>query len=102
MAAAKTDTVRTAYLEGRSITVLLLDRTAIEQEDVPPPELPVTLYMPDEVAAFLCVVELDDAEQSACGHGPLRVRELCQCPHGRRSAPISSGAQDHEPFPTSV
>ncbi|MER7309813.1 hypothetical protein [Streptomyces griseoluteus] len=63
VAATKTETVRTAYLEGRSIAALardhgvsrgairtavadlLPDHTAIEEE-APAPELPVTLDMP--------------------------------------------------------
>ncbi|WP_369224977.1 hypothetical protein AB5J52_29570 [Streptomyces sp. R39] len=70
MAASKTDHVRTAYLEGRSIAALarnhgvscgtirtavadlLPDHTASE-EDAPAPELPVTLDMPGRVVDFL-------------------------------------------------
>ncbi|WP_241911487.1 hypothetical protein [Streptomyces sp. DH-12] len=66
MAAEKTETVRTAYLEGRSIAALtrdhgvsrgairtavadlLPDHTAVE-EVAPAPELPVTLDMPGKV-----------------------------------------------------
>ncbi len=64
VAADRTDAVRTAYLEGRSIAALARDhdvgrgaiRTAVadllpehtgeSQEDIPTPELPVTLDMP--------------------------------------------------------
>jgi hypothetical protein len=77
--AAKTDTVRTAYLEGRSIAPLardhgvsrgairmavaglLPDQTVIEK-DVPAPELPVTLDMPGKVADFLRTADLEPAE----------------------------------------
>jgi transposase-like protein len=79
VAAAKTDTVRTAYLEGRSIAALarehgvsrgvirtavinlLPNRTAIEQEEVTVPELPVTLDTPGKVVGFLCTAELERA-----------------------------------------
>jgi len=79
--AAKTDTVRTAYLEGRSIAPLardhgvsrgairtavaglLPDQTAIEK-DVPAPELPVTLDMPGKVADFLRTADLEPAERA--------------------------------------
>ncbi|MFH8343031.1 recombinase family protein [Streptomyces sp. AM6-12] len=89
--AAKTDTVRTDYLEGRSIAALarehgvsrgairtavadlMPDHTVIEQEDVPVPELPVTLDMPGKVADFLRTTELDDAERAALDQG-LTVR----------------------------
>jgi transposase-like protein len=84
VAAAKTDTVRTAYLEGRSIAALarehgvsrgvirtavinlLPNRTAIEQEEVTVPELPVTLDTPGKVVGFLCTAEL---ERAALGQG---------------------------------
>ncbi|MFJ2102844.1 recombinase family protein [Streptomyces anulatus] len=77
--ADKTDDVRTAYLEGRSIAALARDhgvsrgaiRTAVAdllpdhtviEEDVPAPELPVTLDMPGKVADFLHATELEPAE----------------------------------------
>lgn len=84
--ADKTDDVRTAYLEGRSIAALardhgvsrgairtavadlLPDHTAIE-EDVPAPELPVTLDMPGKVADFLHATELEPAERAALDQG---------------------------------
>lgn len=83
--AAKTDTVRTSYLEGRSIAALARDhgvsrgaiRTAVAGllpdhtaiEEVPPPELPVTLDMPGKVADFLRTTELDPAERAALDQG---------------------------------
>ncbi|MFF4757989.1 resolvase [Streptomyces sp. NPDC001292] len=85
--AEKTDAVRTAYLEGRSIAALarehrvsrgairtavadlMPDHTTIEQEDVPAPELPVTLDMPGKVADFLRTTELEPAERAALEHG---------------------------------
>jgi hypothetical protein len=45
------------------------DHTAIEQEDVPAPEMPVTLDMPGKIADFLRTVELEPAERTALGHG---------------------------------
>ncbi|MDX3539644.1 resolvase [Streptomyces sp. MB09-01] len=86
MAADKTDAVRAAYLEGRSIAVLardhgvsrgairtavadlLPDRTASE-EDAPALELPVALDMPGKVADFLRACKLDDAERAALDQG---------------------------------
>ncbi|MFD7409743.1 recombinase family protein [Streptomyces sp. NPDC059866] len=85
--ADKADTVRTAYLEGRSIAALardhgvsrgairtavadlMPDHTAIEQEDVPAPELPVTLDMPGKIADFLRAAELEPAERAALDQG---------------------------------
>ncbi|MGA6160674.1 hypothetical protein ACPEIC_46030 [Stenotrophomonas sp. NPDC087984] len=84
--AAKTEAVRTAYLEGRSIAALARDhhvsrgairtavadllpeRTAID-EGSPAPELPVTLDMPGKVADFLLAAELDDVERAALNQG---------------------------------
>jgi hypothetical protein len=81
------DEVRAAYLEGRSIAVLareydvsrgavrtavadlMPDHTAIEQENVPAPELPVILDMPGKIADFLRAAELDPAERAALGQG---------------------------------
>ncbi|MFI6209131.1 resolvase [Streptomyces sp. NPDC051041] len=90
MTADKTADVRAAYLEGRSIAALardhgvsrgairtavadlLPDHTAIE-EDVPAPELPVTLDMPGKVADFLHATELEPAERAALDQGvPVR------------------------------
>ncbi|GEB52935.1 recombinase family protein [Streptomyces cacaoi] len=86
VAAAKTETVRSSYLQGRSIAALardhgvsrgairtavaglLPDHTAIE-EQVPAPELPVTLDMPGKVADFLRTTELEPAERAALGQG---------------------------------
>lgn len=86
MAADKTDDVRTAYLEGRSIAALARDhgvsrgaiRTAVAdllpdhiatEEEVPAPELPVTLDMPGKVADFLRATELEPAERAALDQG---------------------------------
>ncbi|MFD4975325.1 recombinase family protein [Streptomyces sp. NPDC058424] len=84
--AAQTDTVRTAYLEGRSIAALardhgvsrgairtavsdlMPDHTAIERDTLPP-ELPVTLDMPGKVADFLRTTELEPAERDALDQG---------------------------------
>ncbi|WP_435217129.1 recombinase family protein [Streptomyces sp. bgisy034] len=86
VAAEKTDAVRTAYLEGRSIAALardhgvsrgairtavadlMPDHTAIE-EDVPAPELPVVLDMPGKVADFLRTAGLESAERAALDQG---------------------------------
>ncbi|MFJ3818116.1 recombinase family protein [Streptomyces sp. NPDC090056] len=82
VAAAKTDDVRTAYLEGRSIAALARDhgvsRTAVADllpdhtaadEDVPAPELTVTLDMPGKVADYLRTTELEPAERAALDQG---------------------------------
>ncbi|MEV6037964.1 hypothetical protein AB0L65_42915 [Nonomuraea sp. NPDC052116] len=85
MAAEKTDDVRTAYLEGRSIAArdhgvsrgairtavadLMPDHDAISQEDTPAPELPVTLDMPGKVADFLRASGLESAERAALDQG---------------------------------
>jgi hypothetical protein len=79
VAADKTDAVRTAYLEGRSIAALARDhdvsrgaiRTAVADllpectaadPDAPAPELSIVLDMPGKIADFLRTAELDDAE----------------------------------------
>ncbi|MFJ4866187.1 recombinase family protein [Streptomyces sp. NPDC088748] len=85
--ADKTTDVRTAYLKGRSIAALarehgvsrgairtaiadlMPDHTAITQEDVPAPELPITLDMPGKVADFLRTAELERAERAALDQG---------------------------------
>ncbi|MEU5927099.1 recombinase family protein [Streptomyces antimycoticus] len=85
--AGKTDVVRTAYLEGRSIAALarehgvsrgairtavadlMPEHTAADREDAQTPELPVTLDMPGKVADFLRATELDDAERAALDRG---------------------------------
>ncbi|MFI7641648.1 recombinase family protein [Nonomuraea sp. NPDC049400] len=87
VAAEKTDDVRTAYLEGRSIAALardhgvsrgairtavadlMPDHNAISQEDTPAPELPVTLDMPGKVADFLRASHLEPAERAALDQG---------------------------------
>ncbi|MDV9168573.1 recombinase family protein [Streptomyces sp. W16] len=87
VAAKETDSVRTAYLEGRSIAALarehgvsrgairtavadlMPDHTAIEHEDVLAPELPVTLDMPGKVADFLRSAGLEPAERTALDQG---------------------------------
>lgn len=85
-AASQTADVRTAYLAGRSIAALARDhgvsrgaiRTAVADllpdhtaatEDVPAPELPVTLDMPGKVADFLRSAELDPVERAAPDQG---------------------------------
>jgi DNA invertase Pin-like site-specific DNA recombinase len=85
--AGKTDAVRTAYLEGRSIAALARDfdvsrgairtavadllpeHTAADHQDTPALELPVTLDMPGKIADFLHTTELDPAERDALDQG---------------------------------
>ncbi|MGW5479210.1 hypothetical protein [Streptomyces sp. NPDC004008] len=85
--AEKTDAVRAAYLEGRSIAALAREhrvsrgaiRTAVADlmpehtpadcDDAPAPELPVTLDMPGKVADFLRAADLVPAERAALDHG---------------------------------
>ncbi|WP_338899902.1 recombinase family protein [Streptomyces sp. TG1A-60] len=87
ISAGKTDAVRTAYLEGRSIAALarehgvsrgairtvvadlMPEHTAAGHEDAPAPELAVTLDMPGKVADFLRAADLDPAERAALDHG---------------------------------
>ncbi|MFJ9587955.1 hypothetical protein [Streptomyces acidicola] len=86
ISAGKTDTVRTAYPNDRSITALAREhgvscgaiRTAVADlkpehtvthQDTPAPELPVTLDMPGKVADFLRTAELDPAERAALDQG---------------------------------
>ncbi|MFJ9979417.1 resolvase [Streptomyces cyaneofuscatus] len=82
VADAQTDDVRAAYQEGRSIAALarehrvsrgaictalanhLPDHTASE-EDMPAPELPVTLDIPGKVAGCLRTTELEPDERAA-------------------------------------
>ncbi len=78
--------VRTAHLEGQSIAALAREhnvsrgavRTALDDllpehvaaaEEMPTPELPVTLDMPGKVADFLRSTELDPVEQAALDQG---------------------------------
>lgn len=80
--ADKTDAVRTAYLDGRSIAALAREhgvsrgavRTAVadlmsDHETTVARELPVTLDMPGKVADFRRAAELDDAERAALDQG---------------------------------
>ncbi|TDU05914.1 DNA invertase Pin-like site-specific DNA recombinase [Streptomyces sp. 846.5] len=86
LATERTHTVRTEYLEGRSIAALARDhgvsrgaiRTAVAdlmpdhtatEKDAPAPELPVTLDMPGKVADFLLAAELEPAERAALDLG---------------------------------
>ncbi|MEU3862696.1 recombinase family protein [Streptomyces sp. NPDC028722] len=87
VAAGKTGTVRTAYLGGQSIAALarthhvsrgairtavadlMPDHTADVHEDVPAPEVAVTLDMPGKVAAFLRAADLDPVERAAIDQG---------------------------------
>ncbi|WP_432015616.1 hypothetical protein [Streptomyces cucumeris] len=86
VAAAQTDAVRTAYLEGRSIAALARDpgvsrgaiRTALAdllpdhtatEEDAPAPELSATLDMPGKVADFPRASELEPTERAALDQG---------------------------------
>ncbi|GGQ13845.1 recombinase family protein [Streptosporangium pseudovulgare] len=88
--ADKTDAVRTAYLEGRSIAALARDhgvsrgaiRTAVADllpeytaadPDAPAPEAPVALDMPGKVADFLRTADLGPAERATLDQGvPVR------------------------------
>ncbi|MDN3028322.1 hypothetical protein [Streptomyces sp. S.PB5] len=83
----KTDTVRTAYLNGQSIASLAREhdvsrgaiRTAVadllpehaidDREGAPAPELPVALDMPGKVADFLRAAALDPGERAALDQG---------------------------------
>ncbi|WP_331755844.1 recombinase family protein [Streptomyces sp. NBC_01643] len=84
--AGKTDDVRTAYLEGRSIAALahehrvsrgairtavadLLSEYAVAAPGVPAPEMAGTLDMPGKVADFLRAAELEPAERAALDQG---------------------------------
>ncbi|MFJ5834658.1 resolvase [Streptomyces sp. NPDC093089] len=82
--ADKTDDVRTAYLEGRSIAALAREhyvsrgaiRTAVADllpghaaDAVPAPELPITLDMPGKIADFLRTADLEPAERATFDHG---------------------------------
>ncbi|MFD0788405.1 hypothetical protein ACFQZ8_31205, partial [Micromonospora azadirachtae] len=51
-----------------AVADLMPDHTAIE-EDVPAPELPVTLDMSGKVADYLRTTELEPAERAALDHG---------------------------------
>lgn len=84
--AAKTESVRTAYLEGRSIAALARDHdvsrgairtvvadllpeyTAVDP-GAPAPELPVVLDMPGKIADFLRTTDLEPAERVALDQG---------------------------------
>ncbi|MFF3159337.1 recombinase family protein, partial [Streptomyces sp. NPDC057910] len=102
VAADKTDDVRAAYLEGRSIASLARDhgvsrgaiRTAVADllpeyaaadPGAPAPELPVVLDMPGKVADFLRATDLEPAERATLDQGTT-VRGLWRrC--GRRPPP---------------
>ncbi|WP_458084671.1 hypothetical protein [Streptomyces malaysiensis] len=110
---------KTAYLEGRSIAALtrehgvsrgairtvvadlMPEHTAVGREDIPVPELPITLDMRGKVADFLRAAELEPAERSALDHG-VAVRRgqgytLCVRPAGSTktaSAPSPQPGRD--------
>ncbi|MBW8799073.1 MAG: hypothetical protein JF597_37570 [Streptomyces sp.] len=82
VAADKTNTVQTAYLEGCSITALARNhhvsrgpiRTAVadllpdhtaNEDDAPAPDAPVTLDMASKIADLLRTTELEPAERAA-------------------------------------
>ncbi|WP_240111615.1 hypothetical protein [Streptomyces sp. MUM 203J] len=84
IAADRTDDVRAAYLQGRSVAALARDhgvsrgavRTAVADllseytaADVPVLELPVTLDVPGKVADSLRAAELDPVERTALDQG---------------------------------
>ena len=112
--ADKTDAVRTAYLEGRSIAALARDhgvsrgaiRTAVADllpehtaaaRGAPAPELPVTLDMPGKVADFLRAAELERRRAGRARPGrdrtarpglhPARQRHACGPPPAPRPLP---------------
>ncbi|MFE0061395.1 hypothetical protein [Streptomyces sp. NPDC059003] len=87
----KTDDVRTAYLEGRSIAALarahqvsrgairtavvdLLPKYTAVDPGAPAPETQVVLDMPGKVADFLRAAELDNAERAALDEGQAVLR----------------------------
>ncbi|MFE9454609.1 hypothetical protein [Streptomyces sp. NPDC006739] len=102
VAADRTDTVRTAYLQDRSIAALARDhgvsrgtiRTAVAdlmpdhtaaEEDAPAPELPVTPDMPGVVA---------DLEATDWSPSRWRSRTVAQ-PRDRHSRPTVTDAYGH-------
>ncbi|MFD7675256.1 resolvase [Streptomyces anulatus] len=62
MAAAKTETIRTAVAD-------LLPKHTADERDVLAPEQPVTLDMPGKVADFLRSADLEPAERAALHQG---------------------------------
>ncbi|MGN5377936.1 resolvase [Streptomyces lasalocidi] len=106
VAADQTGAMRTAYLEGRSIAAparehgvsrgairtavagFMPDHTAIE-ENVPAPELPVTLDMPGEVTDFFRTTGLEPAERATARPGRDRTAKpgLHPSRHRRTSGP---------------
>jgi hypothetical protein len=66
LAGASRSAIRTAVAD------LIPEHTAIE--DVPVPDLPVTLDMPGKVADFLHTAELKPAEQAALDEGDRAAR----------------------------
>ncbi|MGW6877416.1 hypothetical protein [Streptomyces xanthophaeus] len=76
-----------------AVAVLMADHTAIEHEDVPAPELLVTLDMPGKVADFLRSADLEPAERTALDQG-VTVRRgrdyTCASAPPRRCAASSS------------
>lgn len=102
--ATKTESVRTAYLEGRSIAAIARDTVA--DRGVPAPELPIVLDMPGKVADFLRAAVLEPAERAVLDQGVTvrrgqgytlritavpaihrRLLELCQPLNGTRGGP---------------
>ncbi|MEU3937803.1 hypothetical protein AB0E85_38135 [Streptomyces sp. NPDC029044] len=97
VATDKTDAVRAAYLEGRSIAALarehsvsrgairtavadlMPDHTAAHPEGIPTPQRPVTLDMPGKVADFLRTTDLEPAERAAALDQGLTVRRDQGC-----------------------
>ncbi len=119
VAADKTEAVRVAYLEGRSIAALARDhgvsrggiRTSVADlmpdhtaadPDATAPELPVALDMPGKVADFLHTTELRPAERAPLdqgvtvrrGHGytPARHRRPGRAPPTPRPPDGGPGA----------
>ncbi|MFD0396885.1 recombinase family protein [Kitasatospora sp. NPDC127121] len=107
--AGKTDEVRAAYLEGRSIAALarehhvsrgairtavadLLPEYAADAPGAPAPELPVVLDMPGKVADFLRTAELAPAERAALGRDRTARPGLYLARHRRpRDPPAAPG-----------
>ncbi|MEU9923011.1 hypothetical protein AB0H51_17230 [Streptomyces griseoluteus] len=104
----ETESVRAAYLEGRSIAALarehgvscgpirtavadlMPDHTAAHPEGIPTAELPVTLDMPGKVADFLRTIGLEPVKRAALA-GPHRTAwpglHPARHPHPRRTSP---------------
>nr|WSZ99870.1 resolvase [Streptomyces sp. NBC_00857] len=111
--------MRAAYPENRSIAAfardhgvsrgairtavadLLPDHTGVE-DDIPAPELLVTLDMPGKVADFVRSADLEPAERAASDHDRSQRQRLCRCSRGRSTAGthMAPGQRKPEPEPS--